>query len=327
MVEWDVSEMVRCCQQACVIMAAAELELFDRMNGPPFTAKEAARALGADLRATAALLDALAAIEVIRKVGERYRIPAAVKAALTAQGTRSVLAMTQHQATCLRRWSHLAEVVKTGRPAPREAGIRGAKADYAAFIEAMDNIGRSTAPKLVAELQPLKFRHLLDVGGASGTYTIAFLRANRQARATIFDLPQVLPQAKERLSEAGMSRRVELVAGDFYVDRLPQGADLVWLSAIVHQNSRQQNRVLFENIFRALVSGGQVLIRDFLMDSSRTVSVAGALFAINMLVATPKGGTFTVNELRDDLAAAGFTRFGVLKQDGTMQSVVAAKKP
>jgi len=323
----DMSEMVRGYQQACVVMAAAELELFDRVGGESFTAKEAARAVGADLRATAALLNALAAIGVIRKAGERYRIPAAIKTALTTQGSGSVLAMVQHQATCLRRWSHLAEVVKTGRLAPRTTSIRGAKAEYASFIEAMDNIGRSTAPKLVAELQPLKFSHLLDVGGASGTYTIAFLRANRQARATIFDLLQVLPQAKKRLADAGLSRRVDLVAGDFYVDPLPQGADLVWLSAIVHQNSRQQNRALFEKAFAALTSGGQLLVRDFLMSSSRTTPAAGALFAINMLVATPQGGTFTVNELRDDLTATGFTKFRVLKQDGTMQSVISARKP
>ncbi len=321
-----ISELVRGYQAACVIMAAAELELFDRLGGRPFTAEQAAENLQTDLRGTTILLDALAALQLLGKQGQQYELAANVAEVLTARGSHSQLAMVQHQATCLRRWSHLAEVVKTGKPAPRQPGIRGANADYASFIEAMDNIARHTAAKLIAELPPLKYQRLLDVGGGSGTYTIAFLRANPTARATLFDLPQVMPQAKERLQNEGLSDRVDLVAGDFYSDRLPGGADLVWLSAIVHQNSRPQNRQLFARIFDALLDGGQLLLRDFLMEPSRTAPVGGALFAVNMLVATEKGGTFTFEELRDDLAAAGFADLRILRRDDTMHSVIAGRK-
>ncbi|MGD0138081.1 MAG: methyltransferase [Tepidisphaeraceae bacterium] len=323
----EINELVRGYQAACVIMAAAELELFDRMGGRPFTAAQAAENLRTDLRGITVLLDALAALQLLGKQGERYELAANVADVLTARGSRSMLAMVQHQATCLRRWSHLAEVVKTGRPAPRQPGIRGADADYASFIEAMDNIARPAAAKLIAQLPALKYQHLLDVGGASGTYTIAFLRANPAARATIFDLSEVLPQAKERLKNEELSDRVDLVAGDFYSDPLPGGADLVWLSAIVHQNSRRQNRELFARIFEALLSGGHVLVRDFLMEPSRTAPVGGALFAVNMLVATEKGGTYTFEELRDDLAAAGFADLRILRRDDTMHSIIAARKP
>ena len=323
----EINELVRGYQAGCVIMAAAELELFDRMGGGPFTASQAAEKLQSDLRGITVLLDALAALQLLVKQGQRYESAGNVAEVLTAKGSGSMLAMVQHQANCLRRWSHLAEVVKTGRPAPRQAGIRGAQADYASFIEAMDNIARMAAGKLIAELPPIKFQHLLDVGGASGTYTIAFLRGNPTARATIFDLAQVLPQAKERLKNEGLSERVELVAGDFYCDRLPGGADLAWLSAIVHQNLRQQNRELFARIFEALVGGGQLLVRDFLMEPSRTAPVGGALFAVNMLVGTAKGGTFTFEELRDDLAAAGFADLRILRRDETMHSIVAGRKP
>ena len=78
-----------------------------------------------------------------------------------------------------------------------------ADADYASFIEAMDNISAPVAADVVRELGPLSFRHMLDVGGASGSWTIAFLRAYPNATATLFDLPQVMPQADARLSPAG----------------------------------------------------------------------------------------------------------------------------
>jgi predicted O-methyltransferase YrrM len=175
-------------------------------------------------------------------------------------------------------------------------------------------------------LQPLEYRHLIDVGGGSGTWTIAFLRANPAARATIFDLPQVMGQTKARMEKAGLGPRVTLAAGDFYTDRLPGGVDLAWVSAIVHQNSRGQNLELFHRVFEALEPGGKILIRDILMDPSRTTPPAGAMFAVNMLVNTERGGTFTFEELRDDLASVGFTQAKVLRRDEWMHSVMEARK-
>jgi len=167
---------------------------------------------------------------------------------------------------------------------------------------------------------------LLDVGGASGTWTITFLRAYPEATATLFDLPHVIPMAEERLAAAGVGARVHLVAGDFTTKSLPAGADLAWVSAIVHQNSREQNIRLFTSIARALTEDGRLLIRDVMMDDARTSPVDGALFAINMLTATNGGGTFTFEELREDLVAAGFADVAVLRHDEGMNSIVTARK-
>lgn len=323
----ELDQLSRSFQPPCVLFAAAELDLFGSLAGTPFTAAQAAAKLGADPRGTTILLDALTALQLLDKQADRYDVPPSVANLMTAGRPGSQLAMMQHLANCLRNWSHLAEVVKTGRPAARQPSIRGEAADYAAFIEAMDNVSGPVASKLVADLQPLTFNHLLDVGGGSGTWTIAFLRANPTARATLFDLPKVMPQAQARLQSAGLTNRVTLAPGDFYVDPLPPGADLAWISAIVHQNSQQQNRDLFARVFAALVPRGQILIRDFLMEPSRTTPVGGALFAVNMLANTESGSTFTVEELREDLAAAGFTDAKVLRQEETMHSVLAARKP
>jgi len=103
--------------------------------------------------------------------------------------------------------------------------------------------------------------------------------------------------------------------------------DLAWVSAIVHQNSWAQNRKLFEKVFAALEPGGLILIRDIVMDATRTRPETGAMFAVNMLVNTSGGGTFTVNELRDDLSAAGFSKARLMLRGEAMDSVVCAKKP
>ncbi|MBN2269280.1 MAG: hypothetical protein JXN61_01615, partial [Sedimentisphaerales bacterium] len=141
-----------------------------------------------------------------------------------------------------------------------------------------------------------------------------------------FDLPDVIPMAKERLTRAGLIDRVELVAGDYYEDKLPAGADLAWVSAIAHQNSRRQNRDLFAKVRAALKECGQVVIRDVVMDPSRTAPPTGALFTINMLVATPAGGTYTLEEYTEDLQSAGFTDVALVYRDEFMSSLIRARK-
>jgi ubiquinone/menaquinone biosynthesis C-methylase UbiE len=190
----------------------------------------------------------------------------------------------------------------------------------------MHAINVQAVAMVVRDIQPLPFKRLLDVGGASGIWTIAFLHANLSGSATIFDLPPVIRLAEKRLTEVGLRYRVNLVNGNFYTDQLPKGCDLAWVSAIVHQNSRRQNRMLFQKIYRVLDNGGRIAIRDILMEESRTAPISGALFAVNMLVGTEGGGTFTFEELRDDLKAAGFVGAKVVRHDEGMNSVMVAKK-
>jgi SAM-dependent methyltransferase len=318
--------MVRSFQPTCVIVAGAELDVFTKLRARPMTAVQLSAKIGADERAMTALLDALAALKVLAKSGRRYRVPPAVGQVLVEGGKGCQLGMVRHLANCLRRWDQLARVVKTGRPADREPSILGEAGDTESFIRAMHEVSDPMAGPLVRAVKVGKFRHLLDVGGGSGTWTIAFLRAASKAKATIFDLPDVIPMARRRMARAGLSGRVRLVGGDLEVDELPKSADLAWVSAIVHMNSRRQNRRLFGKVFRALEPGGRVLIRDIVMEPSRIAPPSGALFAVNMLVATEGGGTFTFDELRDDLKSAGFAKIRLIRRTEGMDSVVEAMK-
>lgn len=323
----NLLELTRGFQASAVFAAAADLDLFNALAAGPRTAPALARQLAGDPRGLMILLDALTALGLLVKEEDRYSLCPGTEAYLTSAGARSILAMVQHQANCQRRWVQLARVIKTGQPAERVSSVRGEQGDQESFIEAMDNVSAPVADDVVRGVPPRAFRHLLDIGGGSGTWTLAFLRASPPARATLFDLPPVIPLARKRMAAAGMAERVTLVAGDFMTDPLPPGADLAWVSAIVHQNSRRQNRQLFARVFQALAPAGRIVIRDLLMDATRTRPVAGALFAVNMLVATEGGGTFTFDELREDLEAAGFVAPAVLRRDEGMNSLLAATKP
>jgi SAM-dependent methyltransferase len=322
----QILEMMRGFQPACVIGAAAELALWDSIGGDTLSAEEIARKTGGDLRATTILLDAVASLDLLAKQQGRYRVPDELRRILTHGTPQTILPMVLHSINILRSWSQLAAVAKSGKPAVQVPSIRGADADRAAFIAAMHSISMLSADDIVAKLVPPAFEHLLDVGGASGTWTMAFLRAVPEAKATIFDLPDAIAQARDRLAKTEFADRVTLVPGDFYADELPAGADFAWVSAICHQHSREHNRELFAKVHRALVPGGKIAIRDIVLEPDRTKPRDGALFAVNMLVNTATGDAFTLEEYLADLQSAGFTTPQLLVPHESMNAVVGARK-
>ncbi|MHC4984961.1 MAG: methyltransferase [Planctomycetota bacterium] len=324
--EMNVLALARGFQPACVLIGAAELGIFDALTDGPCSADDVAGRLNINARATAVLLDAMAAMELLAKDAGRYALSPGVAELLTRDSDRSVTSMVLHLGNCLRNWEQLSRVVRGGRRADFRSSMRGAHADQEAFIEAMDDVCRSVAPGLVEQLGPPAFRHLLDVGGGPATWTVAFLQAAPEARATVFDLADVIPIAQRHVAAAGLTGRVEFVAGDFNRGALPHGPDLAWVSAIAHMNSRHENRRLFGRVHTALADGGRILIRDVVMDDTLTSPAEGAMFAINMLVHTHGGRSYSFNELSEDLAAAGFSGPERLHEDAFMNSVIGARK-
>ena len=324
----DVLAAARAYQEAAVLVAAGELDVFGILRDGPLDCAQVAAQAGGDERATGMLLDALAAMGLLTKNDQQYALADGLADLLTEGADRSVLAMVRHQGVCMRAWAQLAKVVKTGRRAEKTPSVRGSEADLEAFIEAMDVVSRPAAGPLIEAIGPLEFNHLLDLGGGPGTWTIAMLQAAPEATATLYDLPEVIPIARKHIAAAGMSERVTFVGGDFDTDEtLPAGADLAWVGAIIHMNSREENRRLFAKVFDALDGGGRIYIRDLVMDDSHISPPAGALFAVNMLVNTPAGGTYSLAEVAQDLQAAGFADPTLLRHGEFMDSVIVASKP
>lgn len=317
----ELLTLARVFQESRVLLTGAELDLFTLLSREPLTAGAAAARLGADERALAVELDALAAMGLLVKADGTYRT-APDAACLSGDAADSILPMLLHAAGLWDRWTNLTKKIG-GTPLsqrPREDATR-------AFIGAMHVVSAPQAAGLAAEVKIGGARRLLDVGGGPGTYTAAFLRAVPALTATLFDLPPVVEIARERLSAAGLLGRVTLVPGNFETDELPGGHDLAWLSAIIHQNGPDQNDALYGRIFRALVPGGRLVVRDHVMESDRTRPRAGALFAVNMLVGTAQGGTYTFDEIRSGLGRAGFVRVRLLNEGERMDGLVEAFRP
>jgi len=226
-----------------------------------------------------------------------------------------------------KRWSRLTDIAKGGGVTDDEFNFVRDTEELRAFIGAMHSIGAPMAQRIAEAVSPGTSRSLLDVGGGSGTYTIAFLRAVPNLRATLFDLPEVIEMARERLRKEDLLDRVSLVAGSYYLQEFPEGHDLALISAIIHSNSLEENLELYRKVFRALKPGGRILIRDHVMNPDRSWPRDGAVFAINMLVGTAGGGTYTFEEIEAGLRQAGFGRIRLLKQGEHMDAVVEAFRP
>jgi predicted O-methyltransferase YrrM len=175
----------------------------------------------------------------------------------------------------------------------------------APFIAAMHYRAAQQAPAVASILQLDGVRRVLDVGGGSGAFAMAFAEAQPGLEAVVFDLPNVVPITRRYVAAAGLTARVTTATGNYLTDGLPGGFDLVFLSAVVHSNAPDENAALLRKCAAALNAGGRVAIMDFVMNDDRTAPAPGALFALNMLVATDRGDTFTEGEMRGWLAAAG----------------------
>lgn len=345
----------------CVLGALAELGAFDALSTRPHpdgttnsTANHVASSTGetaafhtfealsaaipSERRALRILFDAATALEVLEKRDEAYAIRSEYREYLDPNAPRTYLPMLCHTMSCLRNWTQLARTARDGVPASQlesfpRASIRGADNDRAAFIAAMHSVSGPLAGGLVTHLSkvltnmhpPFSIQTVLDVGGASGTWTLEFLKANPKSRAILFDLPDAIRQAKARLVTSPFADRITLVEGDFYRDPLPTGANFAWVSAIVHQHGREENRKLYGKIRNSLTKGGMVAIRDLVMCVDRTTPIEGALFAVNMLSATMTGGTFTLDEFREDLESVGFAQVQLTVDRPDMFAVVTAK--
>lgn len=319
-------EMAESFMSACVLGAAAELDLFTLLAEEPATAEQVTNRIRGDRRCTEILLDAAVSLDLLDKKDGLYSTPAPLVPYLTKDADETVLPMVHHRMNVLRGWVQLPWMAKSGVPFPRQASIRGPLADREAFVAAMHSVSGPIADDVIARWGPPKFTHALDVGGASGSWTLALLRAMPEARATLFDLPDAVEQARQRIGATEFKDRVTMVVGDFYRDELPGDVDLAFVSAIVHQHSREHNRELFRKVHRALQPGGTIAIRDVVMNANHTSPRFGALFAVNMIVNTDTGTTFSFEELSEDLQAARFANPQLALKAEDMSSIVTATK-
>jgi (2Fe-2S) ferredoxin/SAM-dependent methyltransferase len=302
-------------------LTAVELDLFTALEGGA-TAVEAAERMGTDPRATEMLLNAMTSQGLLERSGARYENGPETSLYLRRGAEDDARGALMHRVNMWDSWSTLTECVREGSTILNNMG---APSFTQAFIAATHKIATLAAPALVSSLDLRGVRRVLDVGGGSGAYTVAVLQAHPEATAELLDRPPVIRQATRYVREAGLADRVRLRPGDFLVDPLGDGFDLVLLSYVLHLNNPETNRRLLAKAFAALEPGGRLVINDYVLNREKTLPRHAALYALNMLVSTPAGTVYSHDEIAALLSDTGFQHTTRVPLLGPTDLVTAVK--
>ncbi len=248
-------------------------------------------------------MNALAALGLLIKKDGVFRNSKGA-ARWLVRGKEDYLATLGHAVGLYKRWATLTDAVKTGAQVVKER-LTDDRLEREAFIAAMHRRAIGTADGLVGLLDLTGVTRVLDVGGGSAVYAMALCRAKKDLAVRVLDLPEVTVLTRRYVEAGGFRDRIDTIDGDYLECAFPDGLDMIFFSAIMHSNAPAENQLLIDKAFSALAPGGRIVIQDGVMDDSRTQPGTGALFALNMLVSTPAGDSYTEGEITGWLEKAG----------------------
>jgi SAM-dependent methyltransferase len=302
----EFMEMINAFRISRIMLTAYELDIFTRLKDGPLTSANVAKMAGGNERATDRLMNALVPIGLLKKTGSQFA-NTDFSTRYMIKGQPGYLGGLAHAVHLWKTWSTLTEAVKAGTSVAMKLPISERdEAWLESFIAAMHSRGIQQAKEIAAVLDLSQTRSILDIGGGSGVFTFEFIRENPVVKGTIFDLPNVIPITKQYIAREGFADSVNTIAGNYMKDKFGYDYDLVLLSAVLHINSPEENKILINKCAESLNPGGQLVILDHIMTDDRTSPDVGAFFALNMLVGTEKGDTYTEKEIKAWLQAAGF---------------------
>lgn len=301
-------------QEFLIVGAAVQTGLFEELKNNPCNLEELAVRTKTDRRSVWTVIEALIALKYLEYDGEKIKLTEEADNIFFNPGHEQYTGFSfMHAYNIMKAWTQLPEVMHSGQPVPKKDVSSHSKH----FIKAMSHHARKSAPQIVDYcLKELPANpRVLDVGGGPLTYANAF--AGKGAMVTVLDLSGVIDMMRPELDT---ELPIKMVKGDFTKGLPPGPYDLVYLGNVCHIYGERENRKLFQDAAAELEQGGQIVINDMI----RGTGVMPALFGVNMLVNTTSGGTWTFEQYRTWLAAAGCSA-APWKEVGGRQLIKAAK--
>lgn len=305
--EWNPGRLLQLSGQywpTCTLHAAVKLGVFSAIGNEQITSGDIAQKLNGDKKGVTRLLDALAAMNLLEKAGDKYSNTPESRSFLSKDSPEYIGHMIMHHHHLVDSWSRLDEAVKAGTP------VR-ARASYSSdewresFLMGMFNLAMMLAPRLVTEIDLSNRRHLLDLGGGPGTYAIHFCLNNPQLKATVYDLPTTRPFAEKTIEKFDLTGRIDFMPGNYSEEGIEGTYDVAWLSHILHGEGPEECQRIIEKVVSALEPGGMIIVHDFVLENTMDGPLFPALFSLNMLLGTPDGQAYSEKQITDMLARAG----------------------
>ncbi len=310
------------------LVAGVELDLFTQIHAGKRTLEEIARACRASKRGMRPLLDSLTAIGYLNKKSDRYDLEP-VAAQFLIRGREPFMGNFVYETKMTwEGWGHLTEIVRSGRP------LIGVDQEEA---------GREFFPKLVAAIFPMSYgaarsafntlpdktrkgiKRILDVAAGSAAWSLPFAEANKEARVTVVDFPEVTVVTRQFTDRFDVSDRYDYIEGNLRQLAFGKGYDLAILGHIIHSEGEKWGKKLVRKCFDSLREGGLLLIAEMIPNDARTGPPLPLLFDLNMLVHTEQGSVFTMKEYRAWLKEAGFRKVATIEAPSPSPLILATK--
>jgi acetylserotonin O-methyltransferase len=328
-----VLDLLEAFRRSKTMFAAVSLGVFDALASGPKALDDLTAELHADADALERLLDACVGLQLLHRNGDDYEnMPVATAYLCTDSPQRLTGYLNFSNEVMWKLWANLEDAVREGSPrwqqtygweGPIFSNFFKTEDSKREFLMGMHGFGLISSPHVIQAFDLSRFTRLVDLGGATGHLAIAACQRWPNLGAVVFDLPDALPLAEEIVGVSPVAARIELVAGDFFKARLPEG-DLYALGRILHDWTEEKMLTLLEKIHDALPSGGAVLIAEKLLFDDKTGPRWAQMQNLNMLACT-EGKERTLAEYDALLRQVGFGEVAGCRTPSPLDAVLAFK--
>jgi ubiquinone/menaquinone biosynthesis C-methylase UbiE len=311
-----------------VLEAAIRNRVFDVLDKGPMTVPEVAVATGASTRGLTSIMNVLVGLQFLAKDdNETYSLTPESAAFLVSTKPSFQGGILRHASSQLiPKWLEINQVVATGKPAVA-VNQQGEGSDF--FKEFVVDILPLSYPGAQVLAQSLNLNgtgaSVLDLAAGSGVWGIALAQSSPQVRVTAVDWPDVIPTTQKTVARFNLSDRFTFVEGDLLTADFGTNHTVATLGHILHSEGEARSKKLLAKVFAALAPGGTIAIAEFLVDADRRGPVGSLFFAVNMLINTDEGDTYSFEEISSWLTEAGFTNPRLLPAPGPSPLILATK--
>lgn len=313
-----------------ILEAAVRHGIFDLLGEGPKTLTELQKASETSERGLAAILNVLVALQLLSKDSKGGYSLTPESAAFLVTGRPGYMGGLIRHTTddLIPKWLHLTEVVKTGGPT-KAVNQEGEGVEF--FEKFVNDIFPMSYPAAQDLANYLRLDlmsedvSVLDLAAGSGVWGIVLAQSAPHVRVSAVDWPGVLKITRQNAERFGLADRFSFREGDLQEADFGSGYQVATLGHILHSEGEERSQKLLAKTFDALASGGTIAIAEFLVNEDRSGPVNGLIFAVNMLVNTEKGGTYSFEEISRWLAEAGFIEARTLSSRGPSPLILASK--
>ena len=315
-----------------MIEAAVRLNLFDALADGEKSSDDIAAKTGTSVRGVRILMNGLVGLGLLThpKPG-RYALTPEADAFLVRGRPAYMGGFFHHTSTQLiPKWLQLTDIVRTGKPAAAVNAEGAGSAFFQKFVEDIFPLSRQAALGLADHLKLAEAKSpvsVLDLASGSGVWGVSLAEKGPTVRVTAVDWPGVIPVTKRVAERHGLGGRFTYVAGDLADADFGAGHNVATLGHILHSEGIERSKLLLKKTFAALAPGGTIAVAEWLVAEDRSGPPPGLIFAVNMLVNTDRGDTFSFSEIARWLTSAGFENPRVLEHLPCPSPLILATKP